>query len=312
MEERCVSTTLVQGFLDAGKTSYIQDCILHDFFHRRGSTLILCFEQGESDYDAAVLGQYRTDIAYYEGGEDITAFCLRNLEKYRPDRVYVEMNAMTDALREKLPSSMRIVFATTLIDGATLELYVRNMRQLLQNMIVGADSVTFRGCPDREQLAPYSQLFRLMNRRAAYLWESPMGYHERAFDIFVPFDLEQAELIIGETDYVPFILDALASPGHYEGKTLRFLCQADIPEGTEDRFIAGRTVMTCCMADLQFMGLPCLRPDGVPLRQRAWIELTARAALTSDPYGQKTLTLNPVTVTPAAPPENRILNGSNL
>ena len=37
-----IDTRLVCGFLNAGKTTYIQDCIFNDFFHRYGSVLILC------------------------------------------------------------------------------------------------------------------------------------------------------------------------------------------------------------------------------------------------------------------------------
>ena len=47
MEGQSVETRLVCGFLDAGKTTYIQDCILHDYFHKYGETLILSTEDGE-------------------------------------------------------------------------------------------------------------------------------------------------------------------------------------------------------------------------------------------------------------------------
>lgn len=309
MEERRINTTLVNGFLDAGKTSYIQDCIFHDFFHKRGTTLILCFEQGETEYDTTALRQYRTELAYYEGGEDITAFCLRRMEEHRPDRIFIEMNAMIDGLREKLPPEMKIVYSTALIDGSTLELYARNMRQLLQNMVTRSDQVTFRNCASRETLAPYAQLFRLMNRRASYLWQAPMGYHEKAFDIFVPFDLSQRELRVDERDFVPFILDALSHPEHYDGKTLGFLCQADFPEEGADTFNAGRVVMTCCLADTQFMGLMCKTPPEGHIRPRSWLELEAKAEITQDPYGQKSLLLTPLSLAPTGPSENRVLRG---
>lgn len=307
MEDRSIRTTLVGGFLDAGKTTYIQDCIANDFFHRRGSTLILCFEQGETEYDPALLARTRTDAAYYEGGEDITAFCTRCIGQFRPDRIFVEANAMTGAPRGRLPSVMKQVFSAVLIDGTTLPLYAANMRQLLQDLVAGADQVIFNRCETRDMLAPYSRLFRLMNRRASYLWESPMGYHEKAFDVFVPFDLDRPELELREEDYIPFILDALSCPGHYDGKTIRLLCQAEAREETGRTFLAGRTVMTCCPADLQFLGLPCEQPPGHAVRPGSWLDLTARAALMPGPYGQKQLVLSPLSVTETAPPAGRIL-----
>ena len=57
-------TTLVYGFIEAGKTTYIQDCIFHDYFHKRGSTLILCFEAGETEYDAQKLASFKIGRAH--------------------------------------------------------------------------------------------------------------------------------------------------------------------------------------------------------------------------------------------------------
>ena len=59
-----IETRLVYGFLDAGKTSYIRDCIQNDYFYKYGTTLILCFEQGLEEYDADALAVRRTSVAY--------------------------------------------------------------------------------------------------------------------------------------------------------------------------------------------------------------------------------------------------------
>ena len=71
-----IETRLVCGFLDAGKTSYICDCIRNDYFHKYGTTLILCFEQGEEAYDEAFLAERRTFAAYHEEGQDVRALFL--------------------------------------------------------------------------------------------------------------------------------------------------------------------------------------------------------------------------------------------
>ena len=95
-----IDTRLVCGFLNAGKTTYIQDCIFHDFFHRYGSVLILCFEEGEQSYDLDGLQSYRAAVAYYDRNEPIADFCARAIAAHRPDRIYVEMNAMLPKLRQ--------------------------------------------------------------------------------------------------------------------------------------------------------------------------------------------------------------------
>ena len=284
-----IETRLVYGFLDAGKTHYIQDCILNDYFYKYGNTLILCFEQGEESYDPEALANRRTTVAYCEGDEDVAEFCRRSIEEARPDRIYVEMNAMMQGLREKFPACMKVTFSITLIDWATLPLYFTNFKQLMSQMVAASQQVTFRGCPSKDSLAQYSQPFRLMNRTATYLRQDPMGYHERAFDLFLPFSLEDEVITITEENYLPFWLDALEHPQHYEGKNLRFQAPLELRRsatGTPEElrssavctpeeqrrsaeaapWYASRVVMVCCMADLQFMSFELdLEPDSEPI-----------------------------------------------
>ena len=42
-----IDAYLCSGFLDSGKTTYIQDNLFHDYFYKYGTTLILSFEEGE-------------------------------------------------------------------------------------------------------------------------------------------------------------------------------------------------------------------------------------------------------------------------
>ena len=294
-----IRTTLVYGFLEAGKTTYIQDCIFHDYFHKRGSTLILCFEAGETEYDAQKLNPFRTAVAHYEGGEDITAFCRASIQRHAPDRIYVEMNGMMDGLRDRLPQEMKVVYSTMQIDGGTLPLYMANMRQLLQNMASVCDLITINRCPERQSLAQYSRIFRLMNRKATYLWQGPGGYHEKAFDDMVPFDLEQEAIDIGEAEFVPFVLDAAEHPEHYEGKTVSLTGQ--IREG-----LVGRTVMTCCLADLQFLGVAC---EGEAFPGHGWARIRGVGTIGKDQYGQRRLVLRVAEARPMDQPKDLIIRG---
>ena len=191
---KAADTRLVYGFLDAGKTTYIRENIMNDVFRKYGFTLVICFEQGEEEFDAEALKEKNAAAVYYEGG-DVCAFCLDALEKYRPDRVYVEMNAMTEGLRDALPEQLGKTFAITLIDWKSMPTYYANFTQKLKQMVADSQQVTFRGCPSSELLAPYSQVFRLMNPKASYLRQDPMGYHEKAFEMFLPYSLEGRGII---------------------------------------------------------------------------------------------------------------------
>ena len=352
-----IETRLVYGFLDAGKTHYIQDCILNDYFYKYGTTLILCFEQGEESYDPEALANRRTTVAYCEGDEDVAVFCRRSIEEARPDRIYVEMNAMMQGLREKFPACMKVTFSITLIDWTTLPLYFTNFKQLMSQMVAASQQVTFRGCPSKDSLAQYSQPFRLMNRTATYLRQDPMGYHERAFDLFLPYSLEDEVITITDENYLPFWLDALEHPQHYEGKNLRFQDPLELrrsaPGTPEEQrrsaeaapWFAGRVVMVCCMADLQFMSFEldletysepdgALKPDGTlkvtpngdtdstsdsslkdtqrnMISDGGWVTFDALGLLGTDEYGRKQLKLRPGRILRAAPPEQLIMNSNS-
>lgn len=306
MSEKGIETRLVCGFLDAGKTTYIEDCIRNDFFHKYGTTLILCFEQGEAEYDRELLFEKKTSVAYYDGKEDIGAFCTRSIEAYHPDRIYVEMNAMMQDLREQLPQDMQIVSAVTWIDWATLGLYFANFRQMISTMVRDSLQVTFRGCPSNELLMPYSQAFRLMNQKASYLRQDPMGYHEKAFDLFLPFSLDGPEILITTESFLPLWLDAFDHPEHYDGKMLKFQAPLELRHNTGSGYSAGRVVMICCMADLQFMSFPL--EDTETVTGEGWITFAARAEVVSGDYGQRSLRLHPENVCYVPAPKTLILD----
>ncbi|MBQ5953847.1 MAG: hypothetical protein IJL47_07420 [Lachnospiraceae bacterium] len=322
MEERKIETRLVCGFLDAGKTSYIRDCVMNDVFYKRGTTLILCFEQGEEEYDEAALSGRRTFVSYYEEGQDVRAFCEEAVEKYRPDRVYVEMNAMMPELRGQLPECLKISFVSALFDWAALPLYLVNLRQIVGQIVREAHQVTFRGCPSKELLAPYGETFRLMNAKASYLRQDPMGYHEKAFDLFVPFSLDAPEITISRREYIPLWLDALDHPEHYEGKLLRFTDPLEIRQAADGSLSTGLVVMTCCMADLQFMSFALdmeaseHAPEQVSAKVKGqqktaagssgWFRIDARANVCAGEYGRRSLHLQPEALLPAQAPAELI------
>ena len=305
MSETGIETRLVYGFLDAGKTTYIQDCIQNDYFYKYGTTLILCFEQGERTYDEEALLRKNASVACHDGEEDIGAFCIRSIEAHRPDRIYVEMNTMIQGLRDRFPACMRVTSVVTWISWDSFPLYFVNLTQMIKQMVSESQQITFRGCPSKEQLEPYSQAFRAMNQKASYLRQDPMGYHEKAFDRFLPFPLEDKEITITEKCFVPLWLDALDHPEHYAEKLLRFTEPLELRQSEENGpWLAGRVVMICCMADLQFMAFE------IEAKELAggWAVFDALAETGQDEYGQKKVKLKPNAVRFVPPPNSLIID----
>jgi len=83
---------LIAGFLDAGKTNFING-ILRDGFAREDRTLLICCEEGDEAYDAKALDNVFTVTV--ESQEELTKDYLKKLEKlYKPKQVILEYNGM--------------------------------------------------------------------------------------------------------------------------------------------------------------------------------------------------------------------------
>ena len=336
-----IDTRIVYGFPGAGKTSYISDCIRNDYFYRYGKTLVLCFEQGKEIYDRESLPGRNARVAYYDGveirhlegttgqpddskterydseiaqddagdgilrfdGGGIGRFCIEQIESFQPARIYVEMNTKIPEAQEQFPEIMHVTSAVTLFDWESLEKDFASSRQMISRMVSASQQVTFRGCPSKELLAPYSQAFQLMNHRASYLRQDPMGFHEKAFDLFLPYSLDAEKITITAREYLVFWLDVAEHPEHYEGKQLCFSDPLELRPGADGKYLtAGRVVMTCCMSDLQFMSCELAEADP-ELPKGGWITLEARGKTSQDEYGRRVLKLIPETAAQAAAPK---------
>lgn len=303
-----IKTSVVTGFMDAGKTTYIQDYIFRDFFHKRqeGKTMILCFEEGDVDYDIDRLCEFKTDVAIYEG-RDISAFIFSAMEKYKPNRIFVEANPMLKGLTDALNDLLNVTDTTMLIDALTLNVYYRNMLQYIQDMVSVSNPVIINRASSAESLAAYAAPFRLMNKKAGFLWESPMGYHEKVFGRALPYDLSSDKIFLSESDFPLWYLDQFESPKNYEGKELEMTAQLKYTDGTA---LAGRRVMTCCANDIQFLSVPVSSDEMLPA-DGSYIRLKAIGSVYTDPkYKTKRLRLKCREFTPCTNPGNEVISAT--
>jgi uncharacterized membrane protein YcgQ (UPF0703/DUF1980 family) len=65
-------------------------------------------------------------------------------------------------------------------------------------------------------------------------------------------------------------------PQKYQGKTVSFKAQVALLRREKNgMFAPGRFVMTCCVDDIQFCGIPCKYADAAKLTPRSWVQVTA-------------------------------------
>ena len=85
MEDYKIPVYLITGFLESGKTSFIQFTIQQDYFADGEKTLLIACEEGEEEYDLSMLANYNTVLEMIEEPEEFTPEFLKRMnEKYHP------------------------------------------------------------------------------------------------------------------------------------------------------------------------------------------------------------------------------------
>ena len=163
-------------------------------------------------------------------------------------------------------------------DSTTFLAYNGNMRNLVMDKLVGAQMVVFNRLTPGADTMPLHKIARAANRRIDILYDYTDG--TTAMDDVVdplPFDINAPVIEIKDEDYALWYRDVTEEPQKYDGKTVRFKGQvAMLRREKNSMFAPGRFVMTCCVEDIQFLGVPCRYPDSRSLKPRSWVMVTAK------------------------------------
>ncbi|MCI8599841.1 MAG: GTPase [Lachnospiraceae bacterium] len=275
-----VPVYVVNGFLESGKTSFVQETLSDPYFSDGGNTLLIACEEGEEEYDDHILESYDVTLVTALEKEAFTVEFLEDCrKKYKPTQVMIEYNGMwgMQLLRDiQMPKGWFLAQGITLVNAGTFDLYMQNMKSLFMDMAQDSDLVIFNRCVEGTKAASYKRNIRAANPRAQVEFEKEGGelfeYEEE-----LPFDLEADIIEIGDIDYGIWYLDAMDHPEHYEGKTVRFKAMVMKPKGLEPGFFApGRRAMTCCADDTVFLGFLCKSQNLDKLRNKQWLTVTAK------------------------------------
>ena len=268
------------GFLESGKTKFIQQTLEDKRFNSGERTLLLVFEEGEEEYDLSTYPYKNVylEMMDYDELDEKKLEALR--KKYRAERVVVELNGMHQAadFYLKTPEDWQIAQEVMFADASTFMSYNANMRSLVVDKLAGAEMVVFNRMTPGADVMPFHKLARAVNRKIDILYEYTDG--ESEFDEIVdplPFDLNAPVVKIEDEDYALFYRDITEESKKYAGKTVCFKGQvAKLRREKEGMFAPGRFVMTCCEADITFMGIPCVFPGAENLKARSWVTVTAK------------------------------------
>ena len=138
---------IINGFLESGKTEFINYTLAQPYFQVRGKTLLLLCEEGEIEYDEKLLAESRTILELIEEESDFNSAHLIELEKkHKPERIIIEYNGMWNYKNMKLPWHWKIEQQVTTIDASTFPMYFTNMKSLLAEMLRKSELIIFNRC----------------------------------------------------------------------------------------------------------------------------------------------------------------------
>lgn len=272
------------GFLDSGKTKFIQGTLEDERFNAGEKTLLLICEEGEEEYDPSAFAAPNVYLEIVEDQEDLDEAQLEALrKKYRAERVCVELNGMQTVsdFYAKLPKNWVVYQEIMFAEAATFPLYNTNMRSLVVDKVGGCEMVVFNRVKKDTDKMELHKIVRAINRRCDILYEDMDG--EVEFDEIedpLPFDIDADVIEIKDEDYGVWYRDITEDMKKYSGKTVKFKAQvAHLKKKEKDAFVPGRFIMTCCVEDIQFMGFVCTWPGAEKLSQRDWVWVTAKISL---------------------------------
>ena len=224
MDEFKVPIYLMTGFLESGKTSFLNFTLAQEYFQIDEPTLLILCEEGEEEYDKKVLKKSRTSVEVIDSIEELTTERLVAYDAfYNPGRVIIEYNGMWQVSKlEELtfPSGWGIEQHIVTVDASTFQVYLNNMKSLFMEMVRNADLVLFNRADTELPLANFRRSIKVVNPGAELIFEDEEGEIEDIFDGEMPFDVKAETIEIPNEDYGIWYLDSLDHLERYEGKTL--------------------------------------------------------------------------------------------
>ena len=300
------------GFLEGGKTKFINETIEEGQFDDGERTLLLVCESGEEEYSSEALEKKNVFVEYIEDKEDMNPENLKSLlKKHKASRVFCEYNGMwlIQELFDAMPEGWLIAQVMMFCDTETFLDYNANMRSLVVDKLNMTDIVVFNRFSSEYDKMKYHSVVRGITRRSDIAYEYPDGNAE--YDDIVdplPFDIEAPVIEIDDRDYAIWYRDVSEEMDKYNGKTVRLKgLVAKNPQIPNDNFVIGRDVMTCCEADIKYAGMIVEGTSRFSAKHGDWVVLTAKINIKNNRvYGRRGPVLSAVSVEKAETPEQPV------
>lgn len=137
---------LFTGFLESGKTKFIQETLEDSRFNSGEKTLIIQCEEGEIELNPSAFAEKNVAVITVDSENILTPQKFAAWEmKYAPKRVIIEYNGMwqLSSLMNALPENWLIYQEITFADATTFETFNANMRSLVVDKLNSCELIVF-------------------------------------------------------------------------------------------------------------------------------------------------------------------------
>jgi len=273
---------VINGFLEAGKTQFMKFTMQQEYFQTEGNTLLIVCEEGEEEYDKDLLESTHTTVKYIDDISDFTKEKMIEFTKeVDPERILIEWNGLWEQDKIQIPDIWYVNQMITIYDTSTLDLYIKNkdLKAYMGKMLKDSELVICNRADgiDEEILSTYHLQIKAMAPNAEIIFEGEEGEITGDFSINLPYNLEDSKLVIKPEEYGIFYVDAMDRTEKYDGKEVEFVAQVVRPDGIgDDILIPGRRAMTCCEADIQFLGFVCHYKGAKNFKNKDWVKVKGK------------------------------------
>ena len=279
-EDNFVPVYLFTGFLEGGKTTFIQKTLEDKRFNNGDRTLLLVCEEGIEEYDTKDFEKSHIYLRSIEEKEDMNPANLQRLyDEIKGQRVMIEYNGMwtMNELFNALPDDWAVYQIMNFTDATTFLNYNQNMRSLVVDKLQNCELTVFnRFDKAKMDKMEFHKIVRGVSRRTDIAYEYTDGTSE--YDDIedpLPFDINADTIVVEDRDYALWYRDINEEPDKYDGKRVQLKAMAatnpKFPKGTIG---LGRQVMTCCVEDITFCWLASLYDKPLDLSKPKWFNVT--------------------------------------
>ena len=243
-QENDVPVYLFTGFLEAGKTKFIQETLEDKRFNSGEKTMLLLCEEGEEEYDISAMPCQEIYIRTIEEPEELNPAHLQELLKEcGATRVVLEYNGMwqLQQLFQNLPDDWAVYQEMFFADATTFLQYNANMRSLVVDKLNTCELVVFNRFGKDMDKMEFHKIVRGVSRRTDIAYEYADGHVEYdEIEDPLPFDVNAPVIRLANT------------------------------------FAVGRHVMTCCVEDITYSCVVAEWEKASVLQTRQWVQVTGK------------------------------------